>query len=149
MIDTYKCDKVLVESNNHGHVVLNEFRQNPGLAHRLWTTPAGKDWTTSLQSKLDMYNLLRDRVEAGAYEALPSVFKNELGQMTVPPGKLAPSHPDGGHDDHADALALSNMALDAIRKTPSRAWTPSDKKAAMIRRMLGGAPVQVLPSRNQ
>ena len=149
LIDTYKCDKILVESNNHGHVVLNEFRQNSGLAHRLWQSPAGKDWTTSLQSKLDMYNLLRDRVEADTYESLPSVFKNELGQMTVPPGKLAPSHPDGGHDDHADALALSNMALDAIRKTPSRAWTPADRQAAMMRKMLGGTSVQSLPSRNQ
>ena len=99
---------ILAESNNHGHALLLEL-QNCHYRN-LWVNPlTGKPWVTTLQSKLDAFDTLREA--ASLMRVLDRVTHLELRSLTIPPGKVAPEAPKGGHDDSAVACALAYRAL--------------------------------------
>ena len=65
------------------------------------------------ESKQEMYQSLKKSLEDGEV-SLPDHGRlvHELTTLEydyTPTGKLKVSHPTGGHDDHADALALTNL----------------------------------------
>jgi hypothetical protein len=103
----YNNALVLCESNNHGHAVLLEL-DHCGWRHQ-WRSPAGKPWVTTLQSKLDAFDTLRESLEIIKIMDRPTWM--ELRSLTIPRGKIAPEAPKGGHDDSAVAMALGYRAL--------------------------------------
>ena len=108
----YNSALVLCESNNHGHAVLLEL-QHCGY-HQQWRAPSGKPWVTTLQSKLDAFDTLRESLEIIKIMDRPTWM--ELRSLTIPAGKIAPEAPKGGHDDSAVAMALAYRCL---RDVPS------------------------------
>lgn len=117
---------VLVESNNHGNVVLHELRLTR--YQHLWAHPeTGKDWTTTLQSKLQAHSALREALQL--IRVLDRATWMELRSLVVPPGKLAPEAPLGGHDDLAMALALAYRAMADVPP----GWRVSSYTAAQTR----------------
>jgi len=110
----YNQALVLAESNNHGHAFLLEldtcgYRQQ-------WRNPKGKPWVTSLQSKLDAFDTLRESLQLVQILDRPTWL--ELRSLTIPAGKVAPEAPKGSHDDAAMACALAYRCL---RDVPA-AW---------------------------
>ncbi len=104
----YNKALVLPESNNHGHALLLEL-QSCGY-HNLWAHPAtGKPWVTTLQSKLDIYAVLRQALQT--IQVMDRTTYMEVRALTIPQGKLAPEAPPGAYDDCAMALALAYRAL--------------------------------------
>ncbi len=118
----YNRATVLIESNNHGAAALLEMN-NCGY-RRLWVNPKGKPWTTTLQSKLDALDTLREAL--GAIKVMDRVTWMELRALTIPPGKIAPEAPVGQHDDSAIAMALAYRCL---RDTPSIVRTDAVRSA--------------------
>jgi len=94
---------VLCESNNHGHVVLTRLRDFK--YKNLWRDAKGRDWTTTVKSKLDAYETLREFVMAEIIESLCMTTLMELRSLTVE--KVTPEAPRGLHDDMAMSLALA------------------------------------------
>lgn len=122
----YNQAMVLAESNNHGHALLLEL-SNCGYQNQ-WRDPrTSKPWTTTLQSKLDAYNTLRDAIPL--VRLLDRTTHLELRALTVNPGKVAPEAPAGGYDDSAMALALAYRCL---RDVPAN-WRNSQNAAAGVR----------------
>lgn len=104
----YNQALVLVESNNHGHACLLEL-QHVGY-RQLWMNPkTRKPWTTTLQSKLDAFDSLREALQV--IRMMDQATWSEVRSLTIPPGKLAPEAPQGAHDDLAMALALAYRCL--------------------------------------
>jgi len=99
----YNSARVLVESNNHGHVVLYRLRH---MGYRnLWRSHDGKDWTTSVKSKLDAYETLREFVSNQLITRLDATALYELRSLVV--RKVTPEAPRGLHDDMAMSVALA------------------------------------------
>jgi len=122
----YNRALVLTESNNHGHAVLLELN-NCGYREQ-WRDPkTSRPWTTTLQSKLDAYNTLREALPL--VRLLDRTTHLELRALTVMPGKIAPESPAGGHDDSAMALALGYRCL---RDVPAN-WRNAQDAAAGVR----------------
>ena len=107
----YNDALVLCESNNHGHVVLRELHLLR--YRRLWRKPNGKHWVTTVRSKLDAYECLREHIRAGILFALDQSTIQELRGLEV--RKVTPEAPAGLHDDLAMALAL---AYRCVRSAP-------------------------------
>ena len=104
---------VLAEGNNHGHAFLLEMHHCR--YRNLWVNPkGGKPWTTTLQSKLDAFDSLREALQI--IKVMDHTTWMELRALTIPAGKVAPEAPKGMHDDCAMALAL---AYRAMRDVPS------------------------------
>jgi hypothetical protein len=97
---------VLAEANNHGHVVLRELER---LGYkRLWASREGKPWTTSIKSKLEAYECLREAVDA---ELIPQLDQHTLSKLkALEVRRVAPEAPVGMHDDMAMACALAYRA---------------------------------------
>lgn len=110
----YNQALMLYESNNHGHAFGLELGYTR--YHQQWRNPQGKPWVTTLQSKLDAFDTLREALRA--IQLLDRVTWLELRSLTIPSGKVAPEAPKGGHDDAAVAIALAYRCL---RDVPS-AW---------------------------
>jgi len=99
----YNNAKILCESNNHGHVVLYRLRH---MGYRnLWRCVNGKDWTTSVKSKLDAYETFREYVANQLIQRLDATALQELRSLVVM--KVNPEAPRGMHDDMAMSLALA------------------------------------------
>lgn len=127
----YNDGKVLCESNNHGHVVLYRLRELG--VRNLWLDPkTGKDWTTTVKSKLDAYETLREYLVSGIITRLDSAAMEELRSLIVP--KVTPEAPPGLHDDMADSLALAYRCL---RDVPRR--TVMESKRGKMDHMLNSA----------
>ena len=103
----YNNATVLVESNNHGHACLNEL--NNCSYRKLWVNEKGKPWTTTLQSKLDALDTLREALSV--IKIMDRTTWMELRALTIPAGKIAPEAPRGQHDDSAIAMALAYRCL--------------------------------------
>lgn len=117
----YNNAKVLCESNNHGHVVLYKLRH---LGFRnLWLNHNGVDWTTSVKSKLDAYETLREYINAGMIKALDMQVLAELRALIVL--RVTPEAPKGMHDDMAMSMAL---AYRCMRDIPKRLLTNARRK---------------------
>lgn len=113
----YNQALILAESNNHGHAFLLEM-QTCGY-NQQWRNASGRPWTTTLQSKLEAFDTLREALPLVRILDRPTWL--ELRSLTIPPGKVAPEAPRGGHDDAAIALALAYRCL---RDIPS-SWRTS------------------------
>lgn len=104
----YNHALVLAESNNHGHAFLLELGYTR--YRNQWRHPkTGKPWVTTLQSKLDAFDTLREAL--GVIQILDRVTWLELRSLTISTGKVAPEAPAGGYDDAAVALALAYRCL--------------------------------------
>ena len=104
----YNSAMVLAESNNHGHAFLLEM--NTCGYRQLWLNPKnGRPWVTSLQSKLDAFDTLRESLQIIQILDRPTWL--ELRSLTIMPGKVAPEAPKGSHDDSAIACALAYRCL--------------------------------------
>lgn len=104
----YNSAMILAESNNHGHAFLLEI--NYCRYRNLWLDPkTGKPWTTTLQSKLDAFDTLRESLQL--MRILDRTTWMELRSLTIMPGKVAPEAPKGAHDDAAVACALAFRCL--------------------------------------
>ena len=110
--ERYNSAMVLAESNNHGHALILEM-DSCGYRNQ-WRNPKGRPWVTSLQSKIDAFNTLREHLQV--IKVLDRTTWMELRSLTIPPGKAAPEAPKGGYDDMAMALALAYRCL---RDVPS------------------------------
>lgn len=108
----YNDALLLCESNNHGHVVIREL--NRLHYHRVWKDHRGKPWYTTVKSKLDAYETLREHVRAGILFQLDQSTLHELRALEV--RKVTPEAPSGLHDDLAMALAL---AYRCVRSAPA------------------------------
>jgi|TARA_R100001530_G_scaffold95447_4_gene66387 hypothetical protein len=106
-ISQYNDAFTLVESNNHGHLILDRLRLY-GFTN-LWVTEKRKDWTTTLPSKVNIYEILREYIHNNMILKLPDVTLLELHSLVVE--KIAPEAPKGMHDDLAMSLALCYRAL--------------------------------------
>lgn len=107
----YNKALVLCEANNHGHVVLNELSR---LRYtNLWKNARGKPWITTVRSKLDAFECLREHVKAGIIFALDQSTMHELRGLEV--RRVTPEAPAGLHDDLAVSLAL---AYRCVRSAP-------------------------------
>ena len=104
----YNQALMLAESNNHGHAFLLEVAS---CGYRsLWLNPStGKPWITTLPSKLDAYDTLRESLQL--VRILDRVTWMELRSLTIPAGKVAPEAPRGAHDDAAMACALAYRCM--------------------------------------
>lgn len=134
----YGKARVLVESNNHGHVTIQRL-QDLGYPN-LWVSPQGKFWVTTAQSKMAAYEALREVVGHGVFAQLADVTLMELRSLVA--DTLAPAAPPGLHDDLAMSLAL---AVYALRSVPQAQLTSSrqarvDHALGMVRakRVLNG-----------
>jgi len=108
----YNNALVLTESNNHGHVVLRELH---ALHYKkVWLDHDGKPWTTTVKSKLEAYETLREHIKAGMIFSLDQSTLQELRALEV--RKVTPEAPTGLHDDLAMAMAL---AYRAVRSAPA------------------------------
>ena len=109
----YNVAKLLVESNNHGHVVLLRMRQLGYM--NLWRSIKGKDWVTTEASKLEAFERMKVRLaEYGRPSRLPRSTVMQLQSLAVKPGKLAPEGL-GKHDDEAVGLALALRCAEDVR----------------------------------
>jgi len=109
----YNNAMILCESNNHGHVVLTRLRDFK--YKNLWRDAKGKDWVTTVKSKLDAYETLREFIVAEIIEMLDMTTIMELRSLMVE--KVTPEAPKGLHDDMAMSLAL---AYRCTRDVPRR-----------------------------
>lgn len=109
----YNNALVLCESNNHGHVVLRELTALH--YYRLWNGNGdGTPWVTTVKSKLEAYECLREHIQAGIIFRLDQSTIMELRSLEV--RKVTPEAPPGLHDDLAMALAL---AYRCVRSAPA------------------------------
>ena len=108
----YNNALLLCESNNHGHVVIHELKRLH--YHRVWKDARGKPWYTTVRSKLDAYETLREHIRAGIIFQLDQSTLHELRGLEV--RKVTPEAPSGLHDDLAMALAL---AYRCVRSAPA------------------------------
>ena len=97
---------VLCEANNHGHVVLRELERLH--YNRVWRSSSGGPWTTSVKSKLEAYEALKEAVEGELVPQLDQHTLSELKALEV--RRVTPEAPVGMHDDMAMALALAYRA---------------------------------------
>ena len=105
----YKHPYTLVESNNHGHLLLYRLR-SLGL-YNLYKNH-GKPWVTTRQSKVFAFDLLKGYLERTDIHSLPAPVIQELKSLQST-GNKAPAAPGNAHDDLAMATALAYVALDA------------------------------------
>lgn len=108
----YNNALVLCESNNHGHVVLREL--NLLKYRKVWSDANGKPWVTTVKSKLEAFECLREHIRAGILFVLDQTTLQELRGLQIL--KVTPEAPAGLHDDLAVALAL---AYRCIRSAPA------------------------------
>jgi len=106
----YGFERVLVDENAvGGGVVDDEELTEMGIMHGV---------TFSTKSKHEMYNRLKSDFENGAL-TIPTDRRlvDELTSLqfdVTGNGYYKVYHPDGGHDDHADALALANWGRSGV-----------------------------------
>lgn len=108
----YNNALVLCESNNHGHVVTREL--NRLKYHKVWRDGKGNPWVTTVKSKLEAFETLREHVKANILFALDQSTLQELRALEV--RRVTPEAPPGLHDDLAMALAL---AYRCVRSAPA------------------------------
>lgn len=129
----YNNALVLVESNNYGNVVLNELR-HLGYSN-IWLQD-GKDWTTTGQSKTEMFENLKETLERGYITFLDNITYSELRALQVS-NKGAIELPENldSHADSAVAMALTYVALHSVKIKAVEylpRWIKSGKAAKTI-----------------
>jgi hypothetical protein len=110
---------------------------------RLWTDTKGKPWTTTLKSKLEMLDCLRECLPI--ITILPQCTWMELRGLTIAPGKVAPEAPKGSHDDAAISIALAYRAL---RDVPKQRREMTQTTTARIKDLIDASRARRTRSRN-
>lgn len=139
----YNTARVLVESNNHGHVTL--LRLGDYGYTNLWVDSKGKQWVTTAGSKAMAYEYLREYISEGCILFLPDVILEELRSLHS--DGLAPSAPVGMHDDYAVALALAYTALRGVTSSAISSAKTSRLDAFMEQRAANHLMKRNLPWR--
>lgn len=104
---------VMVERNNHGFTVLNEFRNSFPRVILLRSPQDDKlGWLTTSRSKTAMYNAVAEAAQAGAFLVHDRDTFKELADLEA----STLSAPAGVHDDHAIAFGLCVAAVEAPAK---------------------------------
>jgi hypothetical protein len=83
----------------------------------------GMDWVTSVKSKLDAYETLREYIRAGMIVSMDMQVLAELRSLVVL--RVTPEAPKGMHDDMAMSMAL---AYRCMRDIPRRLLTNARRK---------------------
>jgi len=142
----YNQAYVLVESNNHGHVVLAFLHEWGYPSNRLYTNVDGKPWVTSARTKMDAMHALRDEVNSGAYEWLPAETRLELASLEI--RGTTPEAPVGQNDDLAMSLVLTSAARRAMPNSFRPGESTSGEQAPSPKEMLQ-ALRQTFPPKKQ
>ena len=96
------------EENNHGHAFREVLNAN-GYIHY-------KPFTTTAKSKIALYDQLRVWIGEGMITYLDSLCLAELRMLQTSNKGLAPSHPEGAHDDQVISLALAIDGLKFVKE---------------------------------
>jgi hypothetical protein len=105
---------VLVESNNYGHVVINELGHLGYTA--LWKDEGGKDWSTTSKSRTIALEGLRSALKEGRIHTLDNITLSELRGITVDPlGHIELNRTGGTHCDNVVALALALKCSEKVK----------------------------------
>lgn len=125
--------RLLVEANR-GRSTLEQLRRLQYPESLLIKNDNGDDYSTTASNKALVHEAMRHHLSSGntgdldhpAFE-MPSELVNQLQALTVPPGKMAPEAPSGGHDDLAIAAALGYHGVGRIREVPMLSRTSADE----------------------
>ncbi len=140
----YNQALVLVESNNYGNVVLNEM-SHMGY-NKVWKKN-GKDWITTLKSKTEMFENLRDNIQTGYVQWLDNIAYSELRAITVNDrGHIELPNIDGAHGDNAVALSLAYVCLESV-KLKQVEYLPQWIKARQASRVINKGGVAIANKR--
>ena len=131
---SYGGAKVLVESNNYGHVVINEMKHQ-GYTN-LWHDTDGKDWQTTVKSKTTMFEHLKKLLQSGTIRNIDNITMSELRAITITErGLIQLPERLSTHADSAVAMALAYQCCEAV-KLKDTAYLPQwvrERKAERIR----------------
>lgn len=104
----YNNALILCESNNHGHSTIREMSHT--LRYRkLWVDSNSKHWVTTVKSKVQITDLLREYIVSNVLCIVDSVTVRELRGLVL--SGVAPAAQPGGHDDMVMAYALAYWAI--------------------------------------
>ena len=110
---SYNNALVLVESNNYGHVVINEMRHLG--YHKLWKDEGGGDWTTTVKSKTEMFERLKQLIQKCVITQIDNITFSELRSITVNERGLIQLQEQGNaHSDNAVAMALAYTCAEKV-----------------------------------
>jgi len=139
----YNDALILCEANNHGHVVLREYDR---LGYRnLWLNPKGKPWYTTVKSKLEAFECLREHIQEGLLFQLDQSTLHELRGLEV--RKVTPEAPPGLNDDLAMSLALAYRCVRSAPLSHRREGQQNRVDAIIARRRAARIRSQALPWR--
>lgn len=108
----YRNALCVVENNNHGSAVIEVMKSLSFYKY--------EPFTTSIKTKLQLYDVLRTYIVDGYIEKMDSITYKELRDLIKNDKGLAPEHPAGGHDDRVIAFSL---ALNRIKDYPRQKTT--------------------------
>lgn len=126
-LDSYnRYDTVMVDATGLGQGVVDQLQET--LGNKV------EGFTFSNTKKADLYSTLKDAFQSGDlkfhYRRNRNAEENAMYQQLTAleyqytsTGRVKISHPEGGHDDYCDALALANWARQ------QKGFTVSDKES--------------------
>lgn len=119
----YNKAVVLVEENNHGHVVYNEL-EHLGY-YNVWKNEQGKNWSTNVRTKTLMYEVLKSLLETRTLRDVDSITCEELRTIVVDEkGIISVLKGLPHHGDSVVALGLACIALKDV-SLPTREYLPA------------------------
>ena len=120
----YNNAMILFEENNHGHGFKEVLHAN--------RYPHYTPWTTSMKSKIALYDQLKSWITEGMIDYLDEITLLELRMLQNSETGLAPKHPQGAHDDNVISFALAIECLKHVKY-------PEDPHSALWRRIANKA----------
>lgn len=111
----YHRAAVMVERNNHGFTVLNEFRNNYPRVDVLEGIDGKPGWLTTSRSKAQMYNAVAEAAQKRSFLVHDRDTFKELADLEA----STLSAPKGLHDDRAIAFGLCVAAVANPPRTPA------------------------------
>jgi hypothetical protein len=96
------------EENNHGHGFKEVLNANGYTYYKAFTTTA--------KSKISLYDQLRVWIGEGMISYLDALCLAEMRMLQSSDKGLAPSHPDGAHDDQVISFALAIDGLKYVKE---------------------------------
>lgn len=110
---SYNNALVLVESNNYGHVVINEMKHQG--YHKLWKDDSGGDWTTTVKTKTEMFERLKDHIQKCVIRQVDNITYSELRAITITErGLIQLPEQMSTHADSAVAMALAYTCAEKV-----------------------------------
>ena len=110
---SYNGALALVESNNYGHVVINELKHLG--YHKLWKDENGNDWTTTAKSKTEMFENLKKEIQSCTIRQVDNITYSELRSITINERGLIQLQEQGNaHSDNAVAMALAYVCAQKV-----------------------------------